>query len=83
MNLLLARTLREKGVMKHLHLALSNEQQVSVSRVSRPQNPIFYMGEGVRPGPFWEVEPDDGERLAAAGYRCIYQPPGTAAGEDD
>ena len=74
MNVMLARTLRDKGVMKHLHLALSNEQQVEVSKTLRPQNHIFFMGDGVRPGPFWEVDPDDAPRLASAGYRAVYQP---------
>jgi len=67
MNLLL-RQLEADGVMRHDCIAVTHPDQAQAVLEVAGSRVAFYMGRGVRPGPFWLVRDTDAAALEAAGF---------------
>ena len=80
MNLLLNR-LQTEGVMQHLCIPLANHAQLTRADETLRDRAIFFMGDGVRPGPYWAVHAEDMAALEAAGYKLVRKPLTSASAE--
>ena len=80
MNFLL-RKLKESGTMTCNCIAFNEEQLGKNIMLRFPGRAIMYMGDDVRPGPYWAVYAVDVPALVAAGYRIRLPPAGPSSGQ--
>lgn len=68
MNFLL-RELKGNGTMQHDCIAVAGPGQAQAVLEWAADREVFFMGDAVRPGPYWVVHKTDAPALEAAGYR--------------
>jgi hypothetical protein len=68
------RLLRSRGLITGEVIPFNRTNLVTLMTDRYPDRVVMEMNHDVRPGPFWLVTKEDGQRLQAAGHKLAIQP---------